>query len=115
MTASNKPNKWIHSASPFDDSNNECYIGNITCVNAHEFIISTSDSNKQLFKYNIDTNTFNELCIDDSNWNCGKMDFNNKQQILYIQNRTKIISIDMKTNSCDTLLGANYKYGNYIL
>eukprot|EP01084_Bolivina_argentea_P288485 495144_1 len=89
-------------------------IMNITNINGHEFIISSFNplsDDRQLFKYNIDTNTFNELSIDDNNWYCGNMDFNNKEQILYIKNGTKIISINMKTNKSTSLLGA--EPGNY--
>eukprot|EP01084_Bolivina_argentea_P016252 30450_1 len=121
MTTLKKPDKWINLTPPFDNSrinSNSWSLQNITSINAHEFIISSEvdslwRSDKKLFKYSIDTNTFNELCIDDNNWYCGNMEFNTKEQILYIQNGNKIISITMNTNSCDTLLGA--KYGNYFL
>eukprot|EP01084_Bolivina_argentea_P229341 387107_1 len=88
MTAVKKANQWIDLE--------QCYPpNNITSINAHEFIISTWGGDKQLFKYNIDTNTFNELPIGDHNWYCGNMDFNDKEQIVYIQNGNKIISINI--------------------
>eukprot|EP01083_Nonionella_stella_P270229 914917_1 len=103
--------KWTNLGSL--SGNNFQIIRNITSISAHEFIISTRDtswdSDSQLFKYNIDTNTFNEfiIFIADNNWYCTNMDFNDKEQILYIQNGNKIISINMKTKSTN-LLGAEY-------
>eukprot|EP01084_Bolivina_argentea_P045577 83906_1 len=56
---------------------------------------------------------FDELCIDDNNWYCGNMDFNNKEQILYIENGNEIVLINMKTNNSTSLLGA--EFGSYFL
>eukprot|EP01084_Bolivina_argentea_P255910 430626_1 len=111
MTESIIRTKWINLRSLSGD--NFQILTKITSISAHEFIISTRDTswdtsndNKQLFKYNIDTNTFNEfiISIDDNNWHCTNMDFNDKEQLLYIQNGNKIISINMTTNNSTSLL-----------
>eukprot|EP01084_Bolivina_argentea_P275113 469091_1 len=110
MAVSVIPSKWINLASPLDE-NDTSFGKMITSINAHEFIVSTC-YNPKLFKYNINTNKFNEIDIETESY-CGNMDFDNKEQILYIQNWSKIISINMKTNTCHTLVGA--KKGQYFL
>eukprot|EP01084_Bolivina_argentea_P229340 387106_1 len=92
------PSKWINLPLPFDCTDAIINVyefhcpKNITIINAHEFILSTYNKlrfTSKLFKYNIDTNTFNELSIDGNKtntWYSGIMDFNNKEQILYIKN-----------------------------
>eukprot|EP01084_Bolivina_argentea_P275114 469093_1 len=105
MAASVIPTKWINLASPLDE--NDTFSDKvIASINAHEFIVSTC-YNPKLFKYNINTNKLNECMYDiETESYCGNMDFDNKEQILYIQNWSKIISINMKTNTCHTLVGA---------
>ncbi len=70
-------NKWINLANPFHYPFDTFYI---TSINSDEFIVQTKHNrNTQLFKYNIDTNTFNELCIDNKQWNTfNQLCINNK-------------------------------------
>eukprot|EP01084_Bolivina_argentea_P058144 106172_1 len=116
MTSLEKDTKWLSLKSP-DGDDVDCgwYPHKITSINAHEFILSKRSPTwmrSQRFKYNIDTNTFNKCMYSDS-CDFGNMAFDNKQQTLYIQNTHKIVSINIKTNNSNHLLGA--KYGNYFL
>eukprot|EP01084_Bolivina_argentea_P058146 106174_1 len=116
MTSSEKDTKWVNLKSPYCVYGWEWYPAKITSINAHEFILSNVGNGilqkSPLFKYNIDTNTFNKCMYSDS-CDFGNMAFDNKQQTLYIQNTHKIVSINIKTNNSNHLLGA--KYGNYFL
>eukprot|EP01084_Bolivina_argentea_P275115 469095_1 len=122
MATSVKPTKWINLA--LIPNSKKFTPQTITSINAHEFIVKVASNirnNKyhanKLFKYNVDTNTFNE-CMgshDNSLAVNDKMAFNSKQQILYIYNNYKnqIVSINMKTNASNRF--PNVKHGNYFL
>eukprot|EP01084_Bolivina_argentea_P045837 84357_1 len=118
MAESEKHSKWINllNLEPSND-NQKFYSMRITSINTQEFIINTlrSDrtSDKKLFRYNIDTNTFNTLSIDDIPSHSSNIDFNNNEQILYVQNETEIISVNMKTCQSNSISGA--ENGNYFL
>eukprot|EP01084_Bolivina_argentea_P022643 42087_1 len=114
MAEPKKQSKWINllNLAPFVD-NQKFNPLKITSINTQEFIISAKYAHTKLFKYNIDSNTFNALSIDDIPDCSSNMDFNNKEQTLYIHNGTEIVSINMKTSQTNIISGA--KYGYYFL
>eukprot|EP01084_Bolivina_argentea_P158199 275609_1 len=94
------PIKWMILASPDNEDYDKFDAQTMISINAHEFIVSSNVYTNKLFKYNINSNTFNE-CIHGDALICNRnIAFDSKEQILYIHNTYKdqIVSINMKTN-----------------
>ncbi len=71
----------------------------IESISSNEFIVCEDDG---FFKYNIKSNSFSKLGINNKNWHCANIVFNEDEKKLYIHNGIDIKCINIITNVSKT-------------